>query len=216
MPKTLVQDREIEFEGRNRVRMVMRSQMVLHQVSYRRLVELLAEAGVTENEANLRNKVTKGEMSASLLLTCLGVMDVGSFPLPRVKPLSEIGDKEWPIERALDDDLISVVERDDENGVYRFQIGKIPTIITIKLERLENRAIYSISHVIKTPAQLSYFLPAQRIYGSPGRALHDAIGNFTLHYREAVSAGHTPSSSWLLATARLSKATSKAKRNSST
>jgi hypothetical protein len=39
----------------------------------------------------------------------------------------------WTISDALEDELVTVVERDDDEGLYRIRIGALETIITIIL-----------------------------------------------------------------------------------
>ena len=63
---------------------VMRSEMALQGVSYAKLVALLAEAGVKETEANLRNKVSRGSFTAAFLFQCLAVMNVTTLHLGEI------------------------------------------------------------------------------------------------------------------------------------
>jgi hypothetical protein len=60
---------------------VLRAEMTRRQISYADLVRLLAEAGVKETEANLRNKVSRGSFTAAFLFQCLGVMKVTNLHL---------------------------------------------------------------------------------------------------------------------------------------
>lgn len=50
---------------------LLKSQLKLKGVTYSQLVELLAEIGVNEKEANIRNKLSRGKFSAAFLLQCL-------------------------------------------------------------------------------------------------------------------------------------------------
>lgn len=60
---------------------VLRSEMARRRVSYADLVGLLAENGVKESEANLRNKVSRGSFTAAFMLQCLSVMRVTTLHL---------------------------------------------------------------------------------------------------------------------------------------
>lgn len=60
---------------------VLRSEMTRRQISYADLKSLLAEDGVKETEANLRNKVSRGSFTAAFLFQCLAVMKVANLHL---------------------------------------------------------------------------------------------------------------------------------------
>jgi hypothetical protein len=60
---------------------VLRAEMTRRQISYADLVRLLAEAEVTETEANLRNKVSRGSFTAAFLFQCLAAMKVTNLHL---------------------------------------------------------------------------------------------------------------------------------------
>lgn len=60
---------------------VLRSEMTRRQISYADLVGLLADAGVKESEANLRNKVSRGSFTAAFLFQCLAAMGVTTLHL---------------------------------------------------------------------------------------------------------------------------------------
>jgi hypothetical protein len=55
---------------------VLRGEMARKGIKYAGLVDLLAEEGVKESVANLRNKVSRGSFTASFLFQCLSVMRV--------------------------------------------------------------------------------------------------------------------------------------------
>ena len=50
---------------------ILRAEMVRRGVNYAQLVEKLGAIGVTETEANLRNKVSRGSFTAAFLIQCL-------------------------------------------------------------------------------------------------------------------------------------------------
>lgn len=53
---------------------ILRSEMTRRGVAYKDLAKLLSDAGEMENEANLRNKVSRGAFTAAFFLQCLSVM----------------------------------------------------------------------------------------------------------------------------------------------
>lgn len=60
--------------------------MIGKGLTYADLARLLDEAGVHDNERNLRNKVSRGEFSATFMLMCLKVMGIKSIDLDDWKP----------------------------------------------------------------------------------------------------------------------------------
>lgn len=61
---------------------ILRAEMMRRGVSYAGLVERLAALGVTDNELNLRNKVSRGRFTAVFLLQCLKALDAEWIHLP--------------------------------------------------------------------------------------------------------------------------------------
>lgn len=59
----------------------LRAEMTRRGVSYADLVKMLAEGGVKETEANLRNKVSRGSFTAAFLFECLNAMGVKTLHL---------------------------------------------------------------------------------------------------------------------------------------
>lgn len=60
---------------------LLKSQLKLKGVTYSQLVELLAEIGVHEKEANIRNKLSRGKFSAAFLLQCLTAIGSSTLSL---------------------------------------------------------------------------------------------------------------------------------------
>ena len=54
----------------------LRAAMIQRGVSYSGLVEALSAVGVSDNEANLRNKVSRGRFTAVFLMQCLRALGV--------------------------------------------------------------------------------------------------------------------------------------------
>ena len=50
--------------------------MARRQITYKGLVEKLAALGISETEANLRNKISRGGFTGAFLIQCLTAMGV--------------------------------------------------------------------------------------------------------------------------------------------
>lgn len=53
------------------VKGILKAELKRRGLTYADLVERLAEYGVVENEANLRNKISRGTFTAAFFLQCL-------------------------------------------------------------------------------------------------------------------------------------------------
>ncbi|WPZ30778.1 hypothetical protein T8A63_07385 [Sulfitobacter sp. OXR-159] len=106
----------------------------------------------------------------------------------------------WDIEDALDDDLITIVHRDDDLGVYEFRVGELQAIVTVQVSRLptSERAIYYRSHAIHTPIQATPYHQSRSTWDDVPYALHQAISSITDYYSDATRAGHAPEEAWLV------------------
>ena len=60
---------------------VLRAEMHRTGTSYADLVQALADTGVKETAANLRNKVSRGSFTAAFLFECLSAMQVKTIHL---------------------------------------------------------------------------------------------------------------------------------------
>jgi hypothetical protein len=60
---------------------LLRSEMMRKGVNYKGLVERLGAIGITETEANLRNKISRGGFTGAFLLQCLVAMGVTALRL---------------------------------------------------------------------------------------------------------------------------------------
>lgn len=72
---------EAEAHSRNLANTIIKVEMTKRKMTYRDLVAALAEYGVTEEERNLRNKISRGTFSAAFFFTCLGAMKVKNLDL---------------------------------------------------------------------------------------------------------------------------------------
>ena len=57
-----------------KARGIIRAEMARQNVTYSQLVKRLESMGVTEDERNLRNKVSRGKFTAAFLLQCLSAL----------------------------------------------------------------------------------------------------------------------------------------------
>ncbi|WP_363351284.1 hypothetical protein [Methylocystis echinoides] len=103
------------------------------------------------------------------------------------------------VDKALQDDCISIVQRRDEEGAFLIRVGALQTVVTIRLRRTwGSRIVYRQSHAIKTPRQPCPNWSCASEADSPGDALRKAINGLTLHYRMAVGEGYPPAEDWLV------------------
>lgn len=72
---------DAEAHARNLANTIVKVEMTKRKMTYRDLVAALAEYGVTEEERNLRNKISRGTFSAAFFFTCLGAMKVRNLDL---------------------------------------------------------------------------------------------------------------------------------------
>jgi hypothetical protein len=64
------------------VKNMLRGQMMHHGVSYATLAERLAAFGITDNELNLRNKVSRGRFTAVFFMQCMKALNVEWLNVP--------------------------------------------------------------------------------------------------------------------------------------
>ncbi len=64
-----------------KARGLVRAEMVKHGLTYSQLIEKLKTVGVSEDERNLRNKVSRGKFTAAFLLQCLSAMETRTVHL---------------------------------------------------------------------------------------------------------------------------------------
>lgn len=69
----------VEFE--TRAKNLLKGELKRRGVTYAQLAEKLATVGVTENERNLNNKISRGGFSAAFMLQCLEVIGASSLQL---------------------------------------------------------------------------------------------------------------------------------------
>lgn len=90
MPRTLKSDPLLTQRGRLAVMAALKHRMIKQNISFRDLAEKLNELGFEENERNIRTKVSKGEMPASLFVILLSLLGDEQFPIMKLKDVSEM------------------------------------------------------------------------------------------------------------------------------
>ncbi|MDB5740243.1 MAG: uncharacterized protein JWP16_1283 [Alphaproteobacteria bacterium] len=65
-----------EIDWNARAANLLKSELKKHGVTYAQLVGKLAEIGVSEKEANVRNKLSRGAFTAAYFLQCLEAIGV--------------------------------------------------------------------------------------------------------------------------------------------
>ena len=69
----------VEYE--TRAKNLLKGELKRRGVTYAQLAEKLATVGVTENERNLNNKISRGGFSAAFMLQCLEAVGATSLRL---------------------------------------------------------------------------------------------------------------------------------------
>ena len=69
----------VEFE--TRAKNLLKGELKRRGITYAGLAERLGKIGVTENERNLNNKISRGGFSAAFLLQCLEAVGATSLRL---------------------------------------------------------------------------------------------------------------------------------------
>lgn len=67
----------VEFE--TRAKNLLKAELKRKGVTYAQLAEKLAAVGVSENERNLNNKISRGGFSAAFMLQCLAAIGVSDL-----------------------------------------------------------------------------------------------------------------------------------------
>lgn len=97
-------DWEAELKG------LLKAELARRNLKYPDLVKRLAAVGVTENEPNLRNKISRGNFSAVFLLQCLMALEVRQLALNQF-PYAPGTEPDTPERRELKD-LIEKIKRE--------------------------------------------------------------------------------------------------------
>jgi hypothetical protein len=70
-----------EKEWENKVKAMLKAELVRRGVTYAQLVGKLAEIGVMDSEPNIRNKISRGKFTAVFLIQCLEAIGTSSLRL---------------------------------------------------------------------------------------------------------------------------------------
>jgi Domain of unknown function (DUF6471) len=71
----------VNIEYETRAKNLLKGELKRRGVTYAQLAEKLAQIGVTENERNLNNKISRGGFTAAFLLQCLEAIGASSLRL---------------------------------------------------------------------------------------------------------------------------------------
>ncbi len=106
----------------------------------------------------------------------------------------------FTIDHELQNPLITVLQRDDHEGLYEFTVGTLDTVVTVMISRLpgSEECRYERSHDIKTPRMIAPYRQSRGYWDDAAYALHQAIISITSYYEEAVKAGDQPVESRLV------------------
>src|SRR5438067_3688499 len=67
----------------NRVKGILKAELARRHISYRDLAEKLATIGVTDNERNIANKLSRGTFTAAFFVQCLDAIGCRTLRLDR-------------------------------------------------------------------------------------------------------------------------------------
>ncbi|EGQ7642063.1 hypothetical protein O1C99_003575 [Vibrio cholerae] len=104
----------------------------------------------------------------------------------------------WTVERALDEQAIEKCTlRNDGVSLWLKGIDR-EIKITLSVNLVSGGVNFHANYAIKTPEQISAYIPSREWGDDQAYALHLAVTSFTQHYDFAVKNGHKPSNGWLI------------------
>jgi uncharacterized protein DUF6471 len=62
-------------ERQDRVKAVLKAELVRRNISYRELADRLGALGIRENERNIANKLSRGTFTAAFFIACLDAIE---------------------------------------------------------------------------------------------------------------------------------------------
>jgi hypothetical protein len=68
-------------EWQERTKALLKAELKRRSVSYKQLADKLAELGVKDTEANIKNKISRGGFTAVFLLQCLSAIGAKTLRL---------------------------------------------------------------------------------------------------------------------------------------
>lgn len=105
----------------------------------------------------------------------------------------------WTIDGVFENEAIEHYEP-IQSG-YAFRLKGMSTVVTVTLTpNAETGWVdYKLSHYIKTPEQMSKYVPSRQSGDYLEYALQRGVTTITDFYKIAVRNGHIPEDSWLIA-----------------
>lgn len=70
-----------QSEWESKAANLLKAELKRKGVTYAQLVERLADIGISEKEANVANKLSRGKFSAAFMLACLSALQTGTLHL---------------------------------------------------------------------------------------------------------------------------------------
>lgn len=104
----------------------------------------------------------------------------------------------WTIDSALNNDELEKVEKTEDGFSIWVKGISVEIKIIISVNGARGGFNYHLSHLIKTPEQIGPYRSSIPWGDDIAYTLHKAVTAITDYYKEAVRAGHKPSSTWLV------------------
>ena len=75
------EEKAIGKQYETRAKNILKAELKRRGITYKGLAELLTARGVSENERNLTNKISRGSFTTAFFLMCMDVIGAGSLQL---------------------------------------------------------------------------------------------------------------------------------------
>ena len=73
--------KSIGKEYETRAKNILKAELKRRGITYKALADLLGGMGISENERNLANKISRGSFTTAFFLMCMDVIGAGSLQL---------------------------------------------------------------------------------------------------------------------------------------
>ena len=77
----MTDEKAIGKKYETRAKNIFKAELKRRGITYKALAELLTAKGVSENERNLTNKISRGSFTTAFFLMCMDVIGAGSLQL---------------------------------------------------------------------------------------------------------------------------------------
>ena len=77
----MTDEKAIGKEYETRAKNILKSELKRRGITYKALADLLGGMGISENERNLANKISRGSFTTAFFLMCMDVIGAGSLQL---------------------------------------------------------------------------------------------------------------------------------------